>query len=161
MLPPIPELHFDDEVHRYQIRRQVAATFHPLRYLSFDLDDEAKQLLFKRPKKANWMVGRFGAILFTVALNSSCLVLLSLTQSRLLNGGIPLRNCWLWEDVKVMGVELRMTDKKKIGGSCDFLIQKRQDIVVLGDLKTVSSIKAVDRHASRQPSSWAAHISIY
>ena len=24
----------------------------------------------------------------------------------------PLRSCWLWEDAKILGVELRMTDKQ-------------------------------------------------
>ena len=87
------------------------------------------------------MVGRFAAIHCTAALNSSCLVLQNLTRNSSANGGQPLRDCWLWEDVTIMGVELRMTDKKRIGGSCDFLIKQKDGTVVLGDLKTVSSAK--------------------
>ena len=33
-----------------------------------------------------------------------------------------------------MGVELRMTDKKRIGGSCDFLIKQKDGTVVLDGL---------------------------
>ena len=35
-----------------------------------------------------------------------------------------------------------MTDKKRMGGSCDFLVQTPDGSIVLGDLKTVSSVKA-------------------
>ena len=35
-----------------------------------------------------------------------------------------------------------MTDKKRMGGSCDFLVQMPDKSIVLGDLKTVSSEKA-------------------
>ena len=40
---------------------------------------------------------------------------------------------------KVMGVELRMTDRKRMAGSCDFLIQMPDKSIVLGDLKTTSA----------------------
>ena len=139
-------LDFDEEP-TVQVGRQVAAAVAHSGSI-FDLDEEAKAL-FKKRKKVRW-VGDSRQYLSTLALNSICLVLLSLNLVRLPNGGNRCVNCWLWEDVTVMGVELRMTDKKRMGGSCDFLIQRLTRRIVLGDLKTVSSVKAVDSTESRQ-----------
>ena len=36
-----------------------------------------------------------------------------------------------------------MTDKKRMAGICDFLIQLPDKSIVLGDLKTVSSLKSL------------------
>ena len=58
-----------------------------------------------------------------VALSSICLVLLNLIPGAFTEWWEPLKSCWLWEDAKILGVELRMTDKKRMGGSCDFLVQ--------------------------------------
>ena len=54
----------------------------------------------------------------------------------------PLKSCWLFENCEVLGVELRLTDKKRMGGSCDFLIKLPTGELVLGDLKSVASVKA-------------------
>ena len=59
------------------------------------------------------------------------------------SGGSPcLKSCWLFENCEVLGVELRLTDKKRMGGSCDFLIKLPTGELVLGDLKSVASVKA-------------------
>ena len=86
-------------------------------------------------QKTVQMVGRFVAILFMVAWSSSCLGLLNWIQETSLNGGSPLNRAGYGKTAKVMGVELRMTDKKKMAGSCDFLIQMPDKSIVLGDLK--------------------------
>ena len=41
MLPPIPELHFDEEAHRYQYDGKWLP-LSPTQVLSFDMDEEAK-----------------------------------------------------------------------------------------------------------------------
>ena len=65
-----------------------------------------------------------------------------------MDGTALLLDCWLWEDATVMGVELRMTDKKRMGGSCDFLIdQEGRDKLFLGISRAVSKPeRAVDSH---------------
>ena len=42
MLPPIPELHFDEDAHRYQYDGKWLP-LSPTQVWSFDMDEEAKQ----------------------------------------------------------------------------------------------------------------------
>ncbi len=57
----------------------------------------------------------------------------------------PLLDHWLWEDCIVEAVELRLCDpKKSLAGSLDFVISDKDGAVVLGDLKTVKTIKAAE-----------------
>ena len=84
MLPPIPELHFDEEAHRYQYDGKWLP-LSPTQVLSFDMDEEAKAENSTRPKK-DQTVGRFAAIHCTAALNSSCLALQNLTPNSSANG---------------------------------------------------------------------------
>ena len=142
MLPPIPELHFDDESHRYRYDGKWLP-LSPTQVLSFDLDEQAKAVIQETKEgelgwenRGNTLHGCLEQFLLGAA---------ELDPAPFTDWWEPLRNCWLWEDVTVMGVELRMTDKRRFGGSCDFLIQQSDGTVVLGDLKTVSSIKGVDR----------------
>lgn len=61
----------------------------------------------------------------------------------------PMLDHWLWEGCVVEAVELRLCDESlSLGGSFDFLISDRDGQLVLGDLKTVRTKKAVD---SRKP----------
>ena len=136
MLPPIPELHFDEDAHRYQYDGKWLP-LSPTQVLSFDMDEEAKQRINETKEgpdgweiRGNTLHGCLEQFLLGAA---------ELDPKQFGEWWEPLRNCWLWEDVKIMGVELRMTDKKRIGGSCDFLIKQKDGTVVLGDLKTVSS----------------------
>ncbi len=56
---------------------------------------------------------------------------------------------WLWEDCIVEAVELRLCDpSKNLGGSFDFLISDKNGDVILGDVKSVKTKRAVD---SRKP----------
>ena len=60
-----------------------------------------------------------------------------------------LQNCWLLRDSEPLAVEYRLCDARKgIGGSFDFLLRSPRGKVILGDLKTVGNVTAVDR---RQP----------
>ena len=93
----------------------------PTQVLSFDMDEEAKQRINETKEgpdgweiRGNTLHGCLEQFLLGAA---------ELDPKQFGEWWEPLRNCWLWEDVKIMGVELRMTDKKRIGGSCDFLIQ--------------------------------------
>ena len=132
MLPPIPELHFDEEAHRYQYDGKWLP-LSPTQVLSFDMDEEAKQRINETKEgpdgweiRGNTLHGCLEQFLLGAA---------ELDPKQFGEWWEPLRNCWLWEDVKIMGVELRMTDKKRIGGSCDFLIKQKDGTVVLGDLE--------------------------
>ena len=145
MLPPIPELSFDDESHRYQYDGKWLG-LSPTQVLSFDLDEEAKQRIQETKEGPDGWEIRGNTL-------HNCLEQFLLGAADLNPGAFeewwkPLRSCWLWEDAKILGVELRMTDKKRMGGSCDFLIQIPDGSIVLGDLKTVSSEKALK---SRKP----------
>ena len=140
MLPPIPELSFDEESHRYQYDGKWLP-LSPTQVLSFDLDEEAKQRINETKEgpdgweiRGNTLHGCLEQFLLGAA---------ELDPKQFSEWWQPLRECWLWKDATIMGVELRMTDKKRIGGSCDFLIKQADGTIVLGDLKTVSSEKAL------------------
>ena len=139
MLPPIEGLEFDADIHKY---RWEGKWLHlsPTQILSIDLDDEAKQRIAETKDGPDGWEIRGNTL-------HNCLEQYLLGAAELDPGDFtewwePLRSCWLWEDAKVMGVELRMTDRKRMAGSCDFLIQMPDKSIVLGDLKTTSSAKA-------------------
>ena len=50
MLPPIPELHFDEEAHRYQYDGKWLP-LSPTQVLSIDLDEQAKG---NHPRDQRW-----------------------------------------------------------------------------------------------------------
>ena len=140
MLPRIPELHFDEESHRYQYDGKWLP-LSPTQVLSFDLDDEAKQRIEETKHgpdgwelRGNTVHSYLEQLLLGAAL---------LDAKEFQPWCEPLKDCWLFEGATILGVELRMSDKKRIGGSCDFLVKKPDGTVVLGDLKTVSSLKAL------------------
>ena len=145
MLPPLEDLHFDPVAHKYKWDGRWLH-LSPTTILSYDLDDFAKK---------NIQDTKEGPMGWEIRGNTlhACLEHF-LTGDAVLDPGAftkwwePLAACWLWEDAKVLGVELRMTDKRNMGGSTDFLIQLPTGEIVLGDLKTVSSEKAL---ASRKP----------
>ena len=139
MLPPLEGLHFDEEIHKYKWEDNWLH-LSPTQVLSIDLNDEAKQRIAETKDGPDGWEIRGNTL-------HGCLEQYLLGAAELDPGDFnewwePLKSCWLWEDCKVMGVELRMTDKKKMGGSCDFLIQMPDKSIVLGDLKTTSSVKA-------------------
>ena len=139
MLPPIEGLEFNEASHRY-LWEGKWLPLSPTQILSIDLDDEAKQRIAETKDGPDGWEIRGNTL-------HGCLEQYLLGAAELDPGDFtewwePLRSCWLWEDAKVMGVELRMTDKKRMGGSCDFLIKKDSQII-LGDLKSVSSERAL------------------
>ena len=139
MLPPLPELEFSEEAHKYRWDGQWLH-LSPTQVLSYDLDDEAKQRIAETKEGPDgWEIR--GNTLHN-CLEQFLLGAADLNPGAFAEWWTPLRSCWLWEDAKILGVELRMTDKKRMGGSCDFLIQIPDGSIVLGDLKTVSSEKA-------------------
>ena len=145
MLPPIEGLEFNEASHRY-LWEGKWLPLSPTQILSIDLDDEAKQRIAETKDGPDGWEIRGNTL-------HGCLEQYLLGAAELDPGDFtewwePLRSCWLWEDAKVMGVELRMTDKKRMGGSCDFLIKTLKGEVVLGDLKTVSSVKAAKARKS-------------
>ena len=139
MLPPIEGLEFNEASHRY-LWEGKWLPLSPTQILSIDLDDEAKQRIAETKDGPDGWEIRGNTL-------HGCLEQYLLGAAELDPGDFtewwePLRSCWLWEDAKVMGVELRMTDRKRMAGSCDFLIQMPDKSIVLGDLKTTSSVKA-------------------
>ena len=139
MLPPIEGLEFNEALHRY-LWEGKWLPLSPTQILSIDLDDEAKQRIAETKDGPDGWEIRGNTL-------HGCLEQYLLGAAELDPGDFtewwePLRSCWLFEDCKVMGVELRMTDRKRMAGSCDFLIQMPDKSIVLGDLKTTSSVKA-------------------
>ena len=146
MLPPIEGLHFDEDAHRYFWEGKWLP-LSPTQILSIDLDDEAKQRIAEtKDGPDGWAIR--GTTLHG-CLENFLLGAADLNPGDFAEWWDSLKSCWLWEDATILGVELRMTDKKRMGGSCDFLIKKDGQII-LGDLKSVSSEKALK---SRKPAS--------
>jgi hypothetical protein len=139
MLPPIPELEFSEEAHKYKYDGKWLH-LSPTQVLSFDLDEQAKRNIAETKEGPDGWEIRGNTL-------HGCLEQFLLGAADLNPGDFtewwkPLKACWLWEDAKILGVELRMTDKKRMGGSCDFLIQMPTGEICLGDLKSVASEKA-------------------
>ena len=140
VLQPIDGLEFFEEQHRYRykgkwIQRSVTEV------LSFDMSDEAKANI--EATRDQWESR--GNLLH------SCLEQF-LTGAALLDPAPygewwdALADCWLWKDATVLGSEVRLVNaKKSLAGSTDFLIRTKKGATVLGDLKTVSSIKSMQR----------------
>lgn len=145
MLPPLDELEFDEGTHRY---RWDGRWLHlsPTQILSIDLDDYAKTAIQKT--KEGPMGWEIRGNTLHACLEQHLLGAADLDAGDFAEWWEPLRSCWLWENAKVLGVEIRMTDKQNMGGSCDFLLQEQSGAIVLGDLKTVSGERQVN---SRKP----------
>ena len=146
MLPPIEGLSFSEEQHRYCWEGKWLP-LSPTQILSIDLDEQAKQRI--NETKDGEMGWEHRGNRLHNCLEQHLLGAAQLDPSPFAEWWRPLSECWLFEDCKVMGVELRMTDKKRMGGSCDFLIEKDGQLI-LGDLKSVSSERALK---SRKPAS--------
>ena len=139
-LKPVPELDFDASAHKYRYKGKWLP-LSPSTVLSYQLSEHAKKCIEDtRDGPDGWEVR--GNTLH------QCLEQYLRGAAELSPGDFgawwePLRDSWLWQGATVLGVELRMTDMKLMGGSCDFVI-KKDDQVILGDLKTVASEKAVN-----------------
>ena len=114
MLPPIEGLEFDAGFTPIFDGRANGSHLSPTQILSIDLDDEAKQRIAETKDGPNGWEIRGNTL-------HGCLEQYLLGAAELDPGDFtewwePLRSCWLWEDAKVMGVELRMTDRKRMAG---------------------------------------------
>jgi len=140
LLPPIEGLIFDPKVHRYQIDG-VWLTVSPTKVLSQEMSNEVKQRIEETrhiwEPRGNTVHNYLEQLLLGAA---------ELNAGEYTDWTSPLRDCWLWKDCTVYGVEMRLVDRKRrMAGSCDFLIKTARGTMVLGDLKTVSSIEALKR----------------
>ena len=140
LLDPIQGLEFNEEKHRYRYNGKWIVSS-PTGILSHDMPDYVKQKI--ESTRDTWEP-RGNTI-------HSCLEQYLLGAAELDPGDYadwwePLKQCWLWKDATVMGVELRLVDPKaSIAGSTDFLIKTAKGAVVLGDLKTCSSESATKK----------------
>ena len=57
-----------------------------------------------------------------------------------------------------MGVELRMTDKKRIGGSCDFLIKQKDGTVVLGRSQNGQQLESSGQAQAGNGTTWGVPV---
>ena len=137
MLEPIEGLVFDEAAHRYKYKDRWLA-LSPTQIISFDMRPEQKERIEETRHEWEPRGNTLHACLEQFLLGAA-----ELNPEPYQDWWKSLRNCWLWTDAEILGVELRLTDKVNMGGSCDFLIRK-DDQVILGDLKTVSSVKACD-----------------
>ena len=137
-LPPVPDLEFNESAHKYKYKGKWLP-LSPSTILSYQLSEHTKKYIEEtREGPDGWEIR--GNTLH------SCLEQYLRGAAELNPGDFqewwePLKACWLWTNATVLGVELRMTDQKLMGGSCDFVI-KKDDQVILGDLKTVATEKA-------------------
>ena len=141
MLQPIEGLEFDPVSHRYKFRGKWLRTS-PTGVLSHDMDEQARKRI--EETKPEWE-----------PRGNTCHLWLEhfLTGAAEIDAGDykewidPLRDCWLWKGCTVLASELRLVDpKRNMGGSVDFLIKTgKSGAVTIGDLKTVSSIDAMNR----------------
>ena len=138
-LEPLPELFFSEEAHKY---RWDGKWLHlsPTQILSIGLDQAAKDRIAEtKDGPDGWE--RRGTTLHS-CLEQHLLGAAQLDPGEYAEWWKPLSECWLFENCEVLGVELRLTDKKTMGGSCDFLIKLPTGEICLGDLKSVASVKA-------------------
>ncbi len=137
LLDPIEGLEFHEEQHRYSYNGKWINTS-PTTVLSYDMEPYAKKKI--EETKHIWYPR--GSCLH-LCLEHYLLGSAELNPGEYAKWWNPLRDCWLWKDAIVMGVELRLVDPKaSIAGSTDFLIRTAKGSVVLGDLKTCETERA-------------------
>jgi hypothetical protein len=156
LLDPVPGLEFYELQHKYRLDGEWLP-YNVSTVLSWDMP-AAQRAAIERTKEGpdGWEIrGR------TVhrSLQRHLLGEPDIVDSRWTPWIEPLLDQPLFKGVEVLAVEYPICDKiKRVGGSLDFLLLKRgpnsfgpissEDRVILGDLKTVSSRKAV---SSRRP----------
>jgi len=140
LLNPIQGLEFNEEKHRYRYNGKWV-TSSPTGILSHDMPDYVKH---KIESTRNVWQPR-GETLHS-CLENYLLGAAELNPGDYADWWEPLKQCWLWQDATVMGVELRLVDKgNSIAGSTDFLVKTAKGAVVLGDLKTCSTESATKK----------------
>ena len=162
MIESDPLIHFDEARHAYAYDGQWIQNS-VTRVIS-DLTPEAKEVIEKTKGGPDGWEARGNAV--HKACEQHLLFLAGETKQGLIIPDKwaewiePMVDHWLWEGCIVEAVELRLCDpEKSLGGSFDFLISDRDGNLVLGDLKTVRTKRAVD---TRKPatSQLGAYISM-
>ena len=134
LLDPIKGLEFHERKHRYKYNgKWINAS--PTQILSHGMSDHARNTIMSSKHiwepRGNTLHGCLEQYLLGAA---------DLNPGDYGDWWSPLKDCWLWKDAVIMGVELRLVDPRlSLAGSCDFLIKTAKGSVVLGDLKTCSS----------------------
>jgi hypothetical protein len=140
-LPPIEGLEFFEDLHRYRYQG---------RWLPFSVSriaspsDPAAERRFEQTRHIWEPRGN--------QVHAYCEAMLTgqeLDKAEYSEWTDELDDCWLLTESEPVAVEYWLCDARKgVGGSFDFLVRTKHDKLVLGDLKTVGSDKAVSQ---RQP----------
>ena len=140
LLTPINGLEFHESKHRYKYKGKWMRSS-PTGILSYGMDPHVIKVI--QETKHLWEPrGRT----LHLALEQYLLGAAELSAGDYADWWGPLRDCWLWKDATVMGVELRLVDESNsMAGSTDFLVKTSKGSVVLGDLKTCSTVSATKK----------------
>ena len=140
MLKPITGLEFFPEPHRYRYNgKWVSRSVTEI--LSFDMSDEAKANI--EATRHEWE--ERGNTVHLFLHHMLCGAALP-APGAFSEWTTPLENCWLFDDAEVIASELMLVnEKKQLAGSCDFILRTKKGTTCLADLKTVASIKAMQR----------------
>ena len=139
MLPPIPGLEFHEENHRYRYQDRwltwsVSRIASPLDRRSQAYINSTKHIWEPRGNTVH------------AALESI------LKKEQIVDAGEygqwvnAMQQSWLLQGCEVLASEYSVCDPKRlIGGQLDFILRTSKGTLVLGDLKTVQTVEAVDR----------------
>ena len=156
-------LHFDEGKHRYAFSGKWLQ--HSVTQAISDLTQEAKAQIEATKHGPDGWEARGNAVhkageeflLFKAGVRKEGLVY----DERWEPWVSALVEHWLWEDCIVEAVELRLCDpRKSLGGSLDFIVSDKNGDVILGDIKSVRTLKAVDarKPATAQLGAYAAMV---
>ena len=139
-LQPIEGLEFNEDAHAYCFNGKWLSTS-VTSVLSFDMSEEAK--LNIEATRHEWEPrGNHLHACLEQFLSGAAL----LNPAPYETYWDAIEKCWLFDGATVIGTEVRLVDEKKsLAGSTDFLIRTKKGSVVLGDLKTVSSVESMKR----------------
>jgi hypothetical protein len=139
LLPPIPDLEFHPDAHRYRYQGDWLPW--STTQIVSDLTPEAKAHIERTKDGPNGWAIRGTTI--HGWLESHLLGEAEASHGDFSAWIEALRGCWLWKDCEVLAVEYRLCDPlKRVAGSFDFLLRTGKGTVVLGDLKSVGSAPA-------------------
>ena len=148
MLDPIPDLEFFPDAHRYRWRSDWVL-HNVSEVVSHDLSPFAKDAMEKhRHGPDGWELR--GRVLHRV-LQAHLENQPSVYEDRWDPWIEPLLSDPLFQGIETLATEYLLVDRyRSVAGSCDFVIRYKDDptFVILGDLKTVSSKKAVSSRKS-------------
>ena len=153
MLDPVPELEFHEGLHRYRWRGE---------WLAHNVSDvlDVDMTPFKRAMIDKYKDGPDGWAARGTAIHKALELHLQnepqIVDDKWSPWLDPLLDDPFFKGVETLATEYRVMDRyKSLGGSFDFLIRLKEEglepskqLVILGDLKTVSSKKAI---AARKP----------